>query len=173
MKRFSFVNFIHMQLTNNPNLGWCNSANINSTNSSPSNISSGSSTSNSTAISALNSCSNVNMHSQNPIQFHTHSLHHTNSNSLNNANNNSNCQNLSSLANHIVTNPSISNFMPYNPFAPTHNLLSSAVNVQTNGLSSLSLPCNYSPVNVTGDHRSSSIATLRLKSREHVALGGL
>jgi hypothetical protein len=92
------------------------------------------------------------MHSQNPIQFHTHSLHHamsSNSNSLNNnaTSNNNNCQNISSLANHIVTNPSISNFMPYNPFAPTSSLLSNSVNVQTSGLSSLSLPCNYSPVN--------------------------
>ena len=130
------------------------------------------------------------MHSQNPLQFHTHSLHHANPNTLNNINNNSNttnlnnnnnnnnnnnCQNINSLANHIVTNPSISNFMPYS-FAPSNSLLSSAVNVQTNGLSSLSLPCNYSPVTVTGDHRSSSIAALRLKAREHsasVALGGL
>ena len=86
------------------------------------------------------------MHSQNPIQFHTHSLHHASSNNLNNANSNNNCQNISSLANHIVTNPSMSNFMPY-PFAPTSSLLSNGVNVQTNGLSTLSLPCNYSPVN--------------------------
>jgi hypothetical protein len=127
-------------------------------------------------LSALNSCSSlVNMHSQNPLQFHTHSIHHANANNLNNLNNNNNnCQNnnnINSLANHIVTNPSISNFMPYNPFTSANNLLSNSV--QSNGLSSLS--CNYSPiVTVSGDHRSSSIAALRLKAREHsVALSGL
>jgi len=74
-----------------------------------------------------------------------------------------NTLNSSLFCSNIGTNNSITNLMGYNPFvSSTH----------ANNFSSL-----YNPViqtkNVT-DHRSSSIATLRLKAREHsVALGSI
>jgi len=162
MPRQDQFNGISTSQTSTPG-AWCsaNGAMINS--SSPSNASSSSAGSSSTGLlnSFSNSSSSVNIHNSN--LFHQHSLTaHCNNptNSVANAN-------LNSFANHMVANASLTNFMPY-PFATANNLLSSAVNVQA----PLSLPCSYSPVSINGDHRSTSIAALRLKAREHsVALG--
>lgn len=84
----------------------------------------------------------------------------------------------------MVSNTSLTNFMAYNTFVSTSsNLLANSVCNSTNpgSLSSLYNPVVSSVVanavanstaGVVGDHRSSSIAALRLKAREHsVALG--
>ena len=84
----------------------------------------------------------------------------------------------------MVANTPLSNFMAYNPFVNTHtNLLANnapSAAAAAASLYSLSNPVVSSVVanavgNQTGivsDHRTSSIAALRLKAREHtVALG--
>jgi hypothetical protein len=83
------------------------------------------------------------------------------SNNSNTSTNSSINQNL--FCSNIGSNDSITNLMGYNPFL---------TNNHANDFNSL-----YNPViqtkNVT-DHRTSSIATLRLKAREHsVALGSI
>lgn len=84
-------------------------------------------------------------------------------------------------------NPFASNFMGYNPFMQTHSNFLPSSNPCSNTSQVSSLPYNSGAVSSmisnepsqsqaspgsNGDHRSSSIATLRLKAREHsVALG--
>lgn len=162
---------------------WCaaqavNNLNNSSVANSPSNISSSSSSSSSSGLilshsNNLNSGQNSPVHSQFGQQnsLHNDQIHSNTMQQVANATNNrSQLENYSSL----------SNFIAY-PFSG-HNP------VNGSSLSPLSsLACQYNPVVVSsvvnavasannssnnGDHRSSSIAALRLKAREHsVALG--
>jgi hypothetical protein len=119
-------------------------------------------------VNILNSqfTSTANMHAtQNHFNHHNISQNHHNNSSIGISCN----QNLNIASHMSLANSSLPNFMTYSPFS--NNFLSNAVNMQSGNIPSLQLQCNYSPVSMASNP---SLATLRLKAREHsVALGSI